>query len=340
MRRTLAALLAVLGLVAIGLGIASATVWRSSDTVTATLPGAPDVPVLLVQPGVLGMVDEGTVTVTATAAVADAPVVLAFATAADVVAWVGPAAHLDVVGLSSWTELATERVDGEATVPNPAGADLWAQEITGAGEVTTELVPDPGQVIMLVATDGTQPAPILRLSWPVQVATPYLVPLLVGGTLATLLGLGILVWDVLVRREVRARTAARQLRQAADTTETSTMPIVPARLTRRQLRERDRAQREVDPRGAPDGPIATTGGMVGAGIVPAAVDPERHRALRHIAIEETRPEAAPPPGHDSAGPARGSAVVPGVPDPGRHRATREASPASWRTLWDVEEVER
>ncbi len=350
MRRTLAALLVVLGIVAIGLGIASATVWRSSETVTATMPAQPDTPVVLVVPGVLGMVSPETVTVRASAP--DAPVVLAFAPASDVAAWVGPAAHTDVVGLASWTELAVERVDGEGTVPNPAGADLWTAEVTGQGEVTLDLVPDPGEVTLLVATDGTQPAPRVTLSWPATVTTPYLVPLLVGGLILALVGLGLLTWDFLVRREVRARTAARQQKAAADVTETATMRVVEeggpmasaaptaARLTRRQLRERDRAQAASDPRAAPDGPIASTGGTVGAGIVPAALDPERHRALRHVELDEpvyvrTEVDAAV----RDAGPARGSAVVPGVRDAARHRDSRDET-GSWRALWDVQEEDR
>ncbi len=341
MRRALAALLVVLGLVAVGLGIASATVWRAADTVTATLD-QPDTPVVLLRPGVTGMANPDSVRVTATAPSPDAPVVLALAPADDVDAWVGPAAHLDVVGLASWTELATERIDGEPSVPDPAGADLWVEEITGTGEVVADLVPDPGQVVLLAATDGVQPAPRVALTWSVEVSTPYLVPLLVGGTLIALVGLGVLVWDLLVRREVNARAAARQQRATADVTSTTTMPAIDSvqeppvpRLTRRQLRDRDRSQRTSDPRSAPDGPIATTAGMVGAGIVPAAIDPERHRALRYLPLDEQ--DWTLDPDLAEAGPARGSAVVPGVPDAGRHRATRGDA---WRTLWDVEEEER
>jgi len=368
-RRILAIVLVVLGLVAIGLGIASATLWRSSDTVSASVAQQPDTPVVLVRPGVLGMVS-GTVTVTATAASAEAPVVLAFAPAGDVAAWVGPAAHVDVTGLSSWTELSTERVDGEPTAPNPAGADLWTRELTGTGEVSVELTPDAGQTTLLVATDGTQAAPRITLAWPVESAAPYLVPLLLGGTLAVLLGLALLAYDALVRREVRARTGVRESRATADSTETTQMPAATAAvLTRRQLRERERARRASDSRTAPDGPVATTGGMVGAGILPMALDPERHRALRYVEPLEVAPLRSRTPAagpdaeatedrHAAAGPAsgsavvpgverpekfrtpagaaRGSAIVPGVPNPDDFRTPEGEEPerTSWRTLWD------
>ena len=62
-RKILAGLLALAGLAAATAGILSATVYRGSDTVTASMP-APTTPVLLIEPGVLGLVaDEVTLDV-------------------------------------------------------------------------------------------------------------------------------------------------------------------------------------------------------------------------------------------------------------------------------------
>lgn len=359
-RRILAAVLVVLGLVAVGLGVASATAWRSSETVTAVMPAAPAQPVVIVQGGVLGLVAE-TVTLSAKAASAEAPVVLAFAPSADVDAWVGEAGHVRVTGMSSWTELRVEEVAGEETVPNPAGADLWRSEVTGTGEVVVELSAETGDVALLAATDGTQPAPAITLEWVTDVETPYLVPLLAAGGALIVLGLGFLAYDILVRREVRAREEAREARRHADATATSTMPALPQEapvgspeqaapaaagaaltdtaLTRRQLRELERLRRQENPRLADDGPVARSGGSAGAGIVPAVLDPERHRALRYV--ENPPEEVGGPAATDDAGPARGSGIVPGVADPDRHRRpTEEPERTSWRTLWGFGEEEQ
>ncbi|MGM0385030.1 MAG: hypothetical protein ACQERF_03470 [Actinomycetota bacterium] len=364
-RRILAAVLVVLGLVAVGLAVASATVWRPSDTVTASMPAQPTAPVVIVEPGVLAMVAD-TVTLTASAAAEDDPVVLAFAPTGDVMAWVGPAAHVAVTGMSSWTDLRVEEVEGEESVPNPAGADLWTSELTDTGELVVELSPDPGDVAMIAATDGTRAAPSITLTWTVPVTNPYLVPLVAAGVALLVLGLAVLAYDILVRREVRARENAREARRTADATATSQLSLDsiaaeaaepvetveaaatagPATLTRRQRRELERRRRQEDPRLAADGPVARSGGMAGAGIVPAVLDPERHRALRYVDVPEEAPEPAQEPvpapsAERDAGPARGSAIVPGVADPEHHRQEpSEPERTSWRSLWGFGEEEQ
>lgn len=361
-RRILAAVLVVLGLIAVGLAVGSATVWRPSDTVTASMPAQPTEPVVIVEPGVLGMVAD-TVTLTATSFSEDAPVVLAFAPSSDVTAWVGAASHVAVTGMSSWTQLRVEEVAGEESVPNPAGADLWTSELTGTGELVVELSPDPGDVALLAATDGTAAAPRITLTWTVPVTNPYLVPLVAAGAVLLVLGLAILAYDILVRREVRARERTREARRTADATATSQLPadaiaalaepakpapasVTASTLTRRQLRELERRRRQEDPRLADDGPVARSGGMVGAGIVPAVLDPERYRALRYVdvpeealePVQEPTPEQGPV--HD-AGPARGSSIVPGVAEPERHRQSpSEPERTSWRSLWGFGEEEQ
>ena len=63
LQRILAAGLIVLGLVGIGTGVASATVWRESETVVASTPANEGSPLVLSEPGVLDMVaDDVTIT--------------------------------------------------------------------------------------------------------------------------------------------------------------------------------------------------------------------------------------------------------------------------------------
>lgn len=319
-RRIPAAVALVLGLIAIALGIASATAWRSSDVVAASMP-APTAPVVLVEPGVLAMVADE-VTVTATAASPDNPVTVALAPKGDAVAWLGPAAHELVTGLASWTQLATERVDGDPSVPNPAGSDLWLEEQTGTGSLEATFTPEAGQIVLLAATDGTAPAPRLTLTWQVPVQTPYLVPLLIVGGVLVLLGLALLRYPNLWRRgnlpeREGVPRSGRGEPAAAPPTEASLTDT--AGLSRRERRELERRLRLADPRMAPDGPVARTAGMVGAGIVPGVANPEHHRALRHVVAPESAPPAVAADARDMAGPAAGSAVVPGVAQTRRYR---------------------
>src|SRR5665647_1042834 len=111
LHRALASLLCALGAAALGLGIASATVWRPSDTLVAQAQGAPGTSLLVTDPGVLDLAaDEVTVRASATSGT----VVIALGRSADVDAWVGDDAHTRVTGLAGWHVLATEKVAASA----------------------------------------------------------------------------------------------------------------------------------------------------------------------------------------------------------------------------------
>ncbi len=357
LRRTFAAVIIVLGLTLIGLGVASATLWRPDDHVTATMP-APTTAVILVQPGVLGLVNEN-VTLTATAASEDLPVVLTFARAGDVLAWVGAdTARTDVTGLSDWHNLATTVVEGtQTTVPDPRTAELWTTVLEGTGTLTVDLTPDSGQIIMMAATDGAGAAPALSLTWQVDVVTPYMVPLITIGSVLALIGLAWLSYQLLVARELRQREIAQDEiekkaeRQALETQIFSTDKP----MTRRQLREMQRRFKEQDPRHADGGPVRATAGLVGAGVLPGVSDPGHFRALRHIPLEDSseipaiREQNPPPPESENPVPAvthgeiaeEPLAAPPAIEAP----QSRESDPAttqspartSWRALWDIKE---
>ncbi len=100
LQRALATLLCLLGIAAVGLGVASATLWRPADSLTASLQV--DDGMVLTDPGVLELAAD---TVTISARAEDGPAVLAIGRSEDVVSWVGedPATH--VSGLESRTLL-------------------------------------------------------------------------------------------------------------------------------------------------------------------------------------------------------------------------------------------
>lgn len=213
LRRILSIGLTALGAVLVALAIASATAWRSSDAVDATLAVAPDVPFVVTDAGVLDLVAPE-VTVVATAP-DGAPVTLVLGREGDVAAWLEGAPHLRVTGLVSWTTLRTEVVEGDGATASPTGSDMWVAEVSGAGEATLEWTDPVGRWSVLAATDGTAPAPTLRLVWPRQVSTPFLVPGIVAGSILMLAGLALGGLGYLERREVRRRDAARAERDSA-----------------------------------------------------------------------------------------------------------------------------
>lgn len=244
MQRILAALLIVLGLAGIGLGVASATVWRGADTVVAQAVPSGDAALVVTDPGVLDLVADD---VTVTARVPEGQTVtLAVGRDVDVLGWVGADPYDRVTGLSDWETLdvspgaaATDEAavtdpsapaadpsapaadpsapaEGEATTettapalvgPDPAGSDLWVSEVTGQTSVSLRWsTPDtPGRWVVLAAGVGEGATPpTVELTWPREAGTPYLWPAVIGGIV--LIGLGVIV--LLGARRVKRKVAA------------------------------------------------------------------------------------------------------------------------------------
>ncbi|MCC2310083.1 hypothetical protein [Cellulomonas chengniuliangii] len=269
LHRLTAAVLSALGLLVMGLGVASATVWRGDDVLVATATPDDGTQLLVADPGVLEMAgDPVTVTVEASG---DTPVAIAIGRDTDVAGWVGQDAHLRVTGLAAWDQLRTEEVEGSTPAPtaedvaeepeappaegveaapadeaaaepavpaaDPRGSDLWVAEASGNGSATLTWTDEPGRWSLLVASVGSEP-PTLTLSWPRTVTTPWLVPSLAVGGLLLVVGilLGVRQW----RRGRRGATEAEwhPVHTGAIPAVTGTVGSqAPTALTRRQLRE-------------------------------------------------------------------------------------------------------
>lgn len=331
-RRIISLSLVVLGLVVAALAVASATVWRPTDTATLRLPARPETPLVLTEAGVLETVAD-TVTVTATAA-DDEEVTLVVGRSADVTAWVGSDPYTSVTGLSSWDELEVAAVDGAAetaagqtpapteTPAEPAGSaeayaalatsDLWVVSETGTGTVRIDWEHRPGRWSVLAATGGAA-APELALTWPVEISTPWLVPGVIAAAVLLLAGLALAALELLETRELRRRRAVATSRAA----ETAVLPLPAtgpagsagaAGLTRRELRERARAEEVAAARGARRSRAGATGEVpVQPAPGPAAAD----GAAAVEATSDTTSAGATSREVRSAGRARGAAVVPG-----------------------------
>lgn len=123
--RVLSIVLIVLGLLAVILAVASATIWRPSQTAVATLKPAATTAYVVTGDGVLNMVDS-TVTITAKAKDANSTVTLALARSEDAQAWLANDPYTEVTGLSSWESLSgrtiTERCNVKASAAPTAKA--------------------------------------------------------------------------------------------------------------------------------------------------------------------------------------------------------------------------
>lgn len=218
--------------VLIGLGIAQRTVFLEPDRVAlSTTVDAAEADYIVLGPDALA-VHPGKQTITAQG---DGSVFVAYGRASDVEAWVRADDHVAVHYDAESGELVSELVEGEepegATEPgatvepvpteppatgdaaaeastepaavSPADSDLWLDQFTGDASVIAT-VDVPEGISVLVASGSADPAPEkLTVAWPLDNATPWAGPLLVGGTAMFLLGLGLLLSGVLSHRRSR-----------------------------------------------------------------------------------------------------------------------------------------
>ncbi len=240
LQRALATLLCLLGIAAIGLGVASATVWRSSDTLSASLRATDGV--VVTEPGVLELAADQ-VEVRARASAGE--VVLAIGSSDDVEAWVGTDPATWVSGLADRTTLAsgpspaaspsatataepsatpTDAATSQAATPsetatepsatqepvtpeaepsppaNPDGSDLWIAQAVGTPRAELAWTGAPGRWSALAV--ATEGGPVtLTLTWPQVVTTPWRTPGLVVGSL--LLVAGLAWWALLLLQRYR-----------------------------------------------------------------------------------------------------------------------------------------
>lgn len=232
-RRYLPYALAGLGLIAIVVGIVLGTVFKASDRVTATLPGAPQAPVVVVDPGVLPLVDDAA-DISVTAAEGE-PIFAALASPADIEAWVQDGAVQHITGLKDWSTLALSEVTGDGEAANPTTAELFKDVRTGEGNLQWSVNDKDHSYALMVATDGTKPAPQVSLSWHKEPQQSLMWPLVSVGTFTFLLGA--LLFFIF---------SGKRPRPAGPSAETEVI-YVPALtreeaegLTRREIRERER----------------------------------------------------------------------------------------------------
>lgn len=180
--------LVLLGLLTLLAGIGQLTFWAPAETVTASAPGdSKAAPLTVITQDVLthkGGPRQISIK-------GDGKFVLAVGRPDDVDAWVGKTAHNSITGVSEdGKSLQLAGTDGEANAPSPAGSDLWVQTENADGQLEyTFTPPASGNWSLLLASDGTKPAPSsVSLTFANDATMPWAVPLIVIGAILILAG--------------------------------------------------------------------------------------------------------------------------------------------------------
>ena len=185
--------LVLLGLLTLLAGVGQKTIWAPAETVTASVPADGTAAPLTVIDQKLRTLHGGTVKINVKG---EGSFMLAAGRPDDVDAWVGKTAHNTVSGVSEDNKsLQLNHTDGEAAAPSPAGSDLWVSTENASGELNyTWSAPADGEWSLLLASDGTKPAPSsISMTFPNDTSTPWAVPLIVLGGLLMLAGLALLL---------------------------------------------------------------------------------------------------------------------------------------------------
>jgi hypothetical protein len=150
-----AAAVALVGGLLVLAGGLQATVFAPSAVTVATLQSPPE-PVVSTAVGVLGL--EGPrLSVLVSSGSATRPVFVGIGRAHDVDAYLAQVSHLEVTGDGDG-KLLTKRVGTQASLPDPAAADVWVVSARGPGSANLVWPDAPGQWRLVVATDGAAPA--------------------------------------------------------------------------------------------------------------------------------------------------------------------------------------
>jgi hypothetical protein len=96
-----------------------------------------------------------------------------------------------------------QAADEQAAPVSPAGSDLWLDELSEDGTLTTT-IDVPAGVSVLVASGSADPVPDeIAIAWPLDNSTPWFGPLLTGGAIAFVIGLALMISGIINHRRSR-----------------------------------------------------------------------------------------------------------------------------------------
>jgi hypothetical protein len=293
-----AALLAIAGVVLVLLGLMKATVWAPERTTMARVAGQPGAPVVTTTPAATAL--DGPALKVDVRGPAGRPAFVGVGRADDVAAYLGAVARTEVTGVRDGRGV-VQRQGAEASLPQPAGVDVWAASATGSGSASLTWPQSPGRWQVVAAVDGATPPTEVVLTWQrarVSSSAPAL--LAVGGLL---LALG-LVGGWAARRTRPAPSTATSAATAGSTARPAGSGTPPAPAP--------------TPAGAPSAPVAP---------VPAAVRTAPARPAGAPARPADAPaRPAPAPGSRRAARAAATGDLPAV---GAGAGVPRRAPGPW-----------
>lgn len=215
MRYAAAGVLIVLGIIVGLIGVAQKTIWAPAKQIVASAELTDPGSVIVVEPGVMNLYT-GASDLTITH---DGPIAIAQATKENVDAWVDKAAHTSVTGVTSETQLRTQKVDGDPQTPKLADADLFTNVQEADGTATVHWDQEAGRTSILISGDGEAPMDAnISIAWPNNTETPWALPLIITGLVLILVGLllAFLAYRRAKQEALRRKKRAERRRKLAE----------------------------------------------------------------------------------------------------------------------------
>ena len=217
-RRVVVPGIALVGLVLIGLAVASATVWKPPETVTASHSAGSGASLLWTDPGVLeAWNDQVSIDVTTKTAPG---VVVAIGRSNDVAKWVADSPFERITGLGSRDTFTVTNGGSTEQIVAAQDSDLWVASREVTSSQTISWSHKPGRWSLLIAPMegadgefGTMAGTTVSLTWTRAVETPYLSRGITLGIVLIAISSVVLIWDIRHRRRldlVTERLAARE----------------------------------------------------------------------------------------------------------------------------------
>jgi hypothetical protein len=219
----------------IGLGIAQRTIFAEPDRVTDQVTVDSQAPITIIDGAALNFRD-GRQKIEIGGAFGNGSFA-AYGRTADLIAWAGDTSYNHIVVDGETGELVSQLERGTTNEAiDPKDSDLWLGEYSSDSSLEfTVNVPDDVSVIVL--SNGVDPAPpSVSVTWPVDNRAVWSGPLLIGGVLFLLLGLGFYLWAL-----------AHLRRSHGPRRKPPTQPKLPAR-PRYNYRKATKAVRQVKPK--------------------------------------------------------------------------------------------
>lgn len=200
MRFVIAVITLVVAALLVLLGLAQRTVFAPPPSVTSSVTTKSDATLTVIPAAALkGHAGREDIEISGGTGTAFA----AYGRTSDIKGWVGDASYNSIRFDATSQRLKSKTVSGSDTkVPNPADSDLWYQQYTGR---TLDISLDaPSDISLIVATDGTDPAPSkISVTWPLSTATPLVGPLITAGLAVFVIGILLFVWAIVHHRRTR-----------------------------------------------------------------------------------------------------------------------------------------